>query len=66
MMVVPRVERDFEGGLVSVNGLGFVGMLLVNDKGQGQDQQTGSSGVHAWMEGKDGPIAVLNAVTYPS
>lgn len=81
-MVVPRVKRDyFEGqgqglgqeqeqgsSLMSVNGFGFIGMMLVRvpdnvdagvDKGQGGQ-------IHALMERNGGPLAVLNAVTSPA
>ena len=68
MMVVPRIERDFEGGLVSVNGFGFIGMMLLRDtdKDQDKDNDKDQTGVHGWMEKHGGPMAVLNAVTYPS
>jgi len=67
MMVIPRIERDFEDGLVSVNGFGFIGMLLVkdNDKDKDQGSDKDEKGVKGLMERKGGPMAVLKAVTYP-
>ena len=66
MMVVPRIERDFEGGLVSVNGFGFIGMMLLRDTDKDKNQDKDQTGVHGLMEKLGGPMAVLNAVTYPS
>ena len=64
-MVVPRIERDFEGGLVSVNGFGFIGMMLLRDTDKDKNQDKDQTGVHGLMEKLGGPMAVLNAVTYP-
>ena len=68
--MVPRIERDFEGGLVSVNGFGFIGMMLLSDTDKDTDkdknQDKDQTGVHGLMEKLGGPMAVLNAVTYPS
>ena len=71
MLVVPRVARDFSNGLVGVNGFGFIGMLLVRDKGRDTDPSTSADGLTAIEDkrtglGGTGPIAVLNAVTFPN
>jgi hypothetical protein len=76
MMVIPRVERDFGGGLVSINGFGFIGMMLLRDtitinvnidnKDKDKNDPTTTTGVvQGLMEKHGGPMAVLNAVTYP-
>ena len=52
MLVVPRTERNFEGH-VDINGLGFAGLLLAKD------------GVGSDAIARHGPLAVLQAVTYP-
>ena len=73
--MIPRVERDFGGGLVSINGFGFIGMMLLRDititinvdnKDKDKNDQTTTTGVvQGLMEKQGGPMAVLNAVTYP-